>query len=141
MELKKLSVVKGGLKITYLTEETSGGSVYFKETSEKKTLEPHPDLGNELQKFGNFIGLLLKKEDVSDIIINGISLSGAGENERLKIDYQFNGADMTAKFYINGGMYDFEKSINDQIAAIEEEARLYLFEDKVAQLELFDDND
>lgn len=142
MELKKLSIVKGGLKITYLSEESKNGAVYYKEVTEKKTADPHPDLGIELQKFGDYVGQILKKDDLSNIIVTGIAISGTGENERIKIDFQYNGGELTAKFYIAAGMYDFEEAILQQILALEREAELYLFSNKVAQLEvMFDEED
>ena len=83
------------------------------------------------------------EEVMEKVDVTGISLSGEDENVGIVITGTFT-ADTNQKMAINshrirleGDHYGFEEELGEIVSEIEEEVYAYLFEDKQAQLQLF----
>jgi len=172
--LKKVKRLKGGgLEINYEVVDTVGQETYYDEAQKKSSKEPHPDLVAILRSLGAEVGRILKLNTISLVVgekdfnasaaqkdyaeraatnmfntvrVNGISVTGTGENKGCKILAVYQPDSMQAlavnpQIRFNADMYGFEGDVEDKLEALEKECYAYLFEDKKAQLEIFDEDD
>lgn len=172
--LKKVKRVKnGGLEIHWEIKDTVGQETYYDESNKKSSKEPHEDLMTILRSFAPEVGKILKlnaveltvkgkefgatEQQIKDaekakidlynrVRVNGIAITGMGENRGAKILAVYQPDTMQA-LAVNPGIrfntevYGFESEIEDKIALLEKECYLYLFDEKRAQLDLFDEVD
>ena len=139
--LKKLQLLKGGVKITFITEHTKDGSVYYKETTEKMAVEPHPDLVSAVTDLAVINTELLGLPDTGEMVVNGLMISGTAEKSKVKIKGIFNMAELQTVIYYKAGLYDNENKTAKLLDEVEKEAYEYIFNDKRAQLSLAFESD
>ena len=170
--LKKVKRIKdGGLEINYEVVETVGQETYHDEGNKKSTKEPHPDLIAIIKSLATEVGQILKLNTVSLVVkekkfkagaeqkdyadkaktnmyntvrINGVSMTGTGDNRGCKVLAIYQPDTMQAlvvnpQIRFNAEVYGFEADVEEKLEALEKECFAYLFEDKKAQLEVFDD--
>lgn len=157
-----------GLSVEYGIDEAFGNEVYHNKSNYSSDKEPHPDLTVIFKKFRPIVARILHLTDYTDFVvrnegndeqvkaanaidgenvqkirINGISLHGSNENEGCKIlalynpdNYQCLAINPTVKF--NAETYGFEPTVVELVDGLKKEVYAYLFDDKKAQMELFD---
>lgn len=163
--LKAVKTLKnGGLKLDYQLKDIVGEEVYLDDEIKESSKIPHPDLKTLLKSLKptvstimGYAGLLKASEGnkvyekaqtayaelMERIEVTGISISGSSENRGFIITSVFT-AQSGQRIAINSHRirfvdvnYGFEAELEGVVTKIEDECYSYLFENKKAQLELF----
>ena len=159
--LSKVKVISGGgLDVHFEVEETCGAEVYRENYHLSSSKDIHPDLKKLFDKlkpimaqvfYLTFMNTLIakpefkataKQKELSDtakddiigkLNVIGVSLSGtitAASNQKMAIN--------SHRMKFADTLYGFEEELEQIVGDIEREVYLFLFKNKKAELELFD---
>ena len=137
-----------GLNVDFKVNEVFGTEICQEGFSVSSDKAVHPDLLSKLNSLIPIMATLYEwdaNEMNARITIKGISLNGEEEKRSCVISGTFeisNGmivAINSCRLLLNSDTFGFESKLRDIIKEIENEVYLFLFKDKKAQLEMFDE--
>jgi hypothetical protein len=169
--LRKVKRMKGGgIAATYQLNGKVDGEMIIKDMTEKTPVLQHPDLDKPFEllvemllkssRYFDFMAIINSKEfkataeqktswesymeEVAEnVTINGITITGEGENQAVMIMSTLMADNMqviavnSPRIKLEEDLYSFEMELQELKDTIEREVYSYLFENKKAQLEMF----